>query len=71
MALTEKVFRESTIAELLADRAGSIPLTDLASLATDPNAATRAAEIAPATPEIFAPDAISGSAGVGCLTQAQ
>jgi hypothetical protein len=34
-------------------------------------AATRAAEIASATPEIFAPGAISGSASVGCLTQAQ
>lgn len=46
MALAEKTFRESTIAELLADRAGSIPLGDLATLATDPKAATRAAEIA-------------------------
>lgn len=46
MALTEKVFRESTIAELLADRAGSIPLEDLAALSTDAKAATRAAELA-------------------------
>jgi hypothetical protein len=54
---------------------GLAPLTPLACSLTAQGlssiAATRAAEIAPATPEIFAPDAISGSAGVGCLTQAQ
>lgn len=46
MALMERTFRESTIAELLTDRAESVPLGDLAVLATDPKAAERAAEIA-------------------------
>lgn len=39
--MAERVFRESTIAELLNNRTGSIPLEDLA---TDARAATRAAE---------------------------
>jgi Rrf2 family transcriptional regulator, nitric oxide-sensitive transcriptional repressor len=43
MAMVEKVFRDSTIAELLAEPTTSIPLKDLA---TNASAATRAAEAA-------------------------
>lgn len=39
--LVEKAFQASTIADLLSQRSGSVPLTEIA---TDPAAATRAAE---------------------------
>jgi Rrf2 family protein len=43
VAMVEKAFRDSTIADLLNEKAASIPLVELA---TDPAAAIRAAEIA-------------------------